>query len=391
MTSGSCGQRVRVLLNLTGLRTAGGRSVAINLLRAWGALRPSFELSVVGPDDVGYQSELPEQALWIPLKGWRSRGWARPWVDMGVLPKIIRVKEPSVVLTLSNMACRVPKSVDTRQALQIMWPYMMYEDAEIWSRIPVCRRFGKHLRRWYIHWSVRWANLLIAQTQTARIRLLARLPFQDAEVIPTAISLSDLGSVSNAPPQNVQGPIWICLSRYYPHKNLEVLVDTARVLKDEGRSSIILLTIQSGQGREAAKLLRSIKKRELTSHIRSIGEVSPNSVPGLYRRAFGVVLPTLLESYSQVFVESLGYGLPLVTSDRDFSRSLCGKAPIYVDPQDPVAIARAIMSLEDDRELRDRCIRAGLEWVGHQPTWYDTGRMYADVCATLSGVEIPTP
>lgn len=379
-----------VLLNLTGLRVAGGRSVAVNLLRAWRAEHLVDHLTVVGPPHIGYEAEVPAGARWIPLRGWRDRGWARPWVDAVTLPGVVREVRPDVVLTLSNMACRLPYGVHTAQALQVMWPYAMYDDDDIWRRLPFVQRLGKQLRRVYLRWAARRADVLIAQTAAARDRLLARLPVTRAVVIPTAVSLPRSGEPSehtspkeDAASTSTTGRTWLCLSRYYPHKNLETLVDVAEVLKRQGRSSKILLTIDPRQDPGAAAIMCDIETRDLSSHIRSIGEVDLDAVPGLYASAFGVVLPTLLESYSQVFVEALGFGVPLVTSDRDFVRSACGSAPVCVDPLSPTEIARAMARLEDDAELRDRHVREGLAWAAAQPSWHEVARSYADLCGSL--------
>jgi glycosyltransferase involved in cell wall biosynthesis len=50
----------------------------------------------------------------------------------------------------------------------------------------------------------------------------------------------------------------------------------------------------------------------------------------------------LFETFSVTPVEALVTGTPLVASDRDFVRDVCGDAPWYAEPTDPDALANAL-------------------------------------------------
>jgi glycosyltransferase involved in cell wall biosynthesis len=47
-------------------------------------------------------------------------------------------------------------------------------------------------------------------------------------------------------------------------------------------------------------------------------------------------------------------GKPIITSDRDFARVVCGDAALYVDPCNPAAIADALMTLSQDAAWAER-------------------------------------
>ena len=50
-------------------------------------------------------------------------------------------------------------------------------------------------------------------------------------------------------------------------------------------------------------------------------------------------IPTLVESFGLIYLEAMKYKSPILTSDRDFSRWMCGKLAMYFDPLDHISIA----------------------------------------------------
>ena len=93
----------------------------------------------------------------------------------------------------------------------------------------------------------------------------------------------------------------------------------------------------------------------------------------LYAGVDAVVLPSLLESFSGVYVEAMALGVPIITSDRDFAHVVCGDAAIYVDPTDPGAIAQAIARLASNPELRSDLVRKGRDRASRLgATWDDS-------------------
>lgn len=67
------------------------------------------------------------------------------------------------------------------------------------------------------------------------------------------------------------------------------------------------------------------------------------------------VLPTLAEGCSNAVIEALGCGMAIISSDLPFNHDVLNKNnAILIDPNDVEAIKTAIITLRDDRALRDR-------------------------------------
>ncbi|GAB3486377.1 hypothetical protein GCM10027572_04310 [Flexivirga lutea] len=76
-------------------------------------------------------------------------------------------------------------------------------------------------------------------------------------------------------------------------------------------------------------------------------------------------------------LEALATSTPLVASDRDFVREVCGTSAVYANPHDAVAWARAIIRVTEDAGLRNRLIESGLEIISNWPTSRDRAFAYA--------------
>jgi glycosyltransferase involved in cell wall biosynthesis len=98
------------------------------------------------------------------------------------------------------------------------------------------------------------------------------------------------------------------------------------------------------------------------------GQIIPVQHPLASRQAH--LLPTLLESFSGSYLEAMHFGTPILTSDRDFAREVCGEAALYFDPDSPSSIRDAILKLKNDPALGEQMVQVGGQRVARQsPTW----------------------
>ena len=161
----------------------------------------------------------------------------------------------------------------------------------------------------------------------------------------------------------------LSLSNYYSHKNLEVLIDVAELIRSKSLDIKIILTIDSAQGKGARHLIESIVDRKLDEIIVNVGSVPMSLVPSLYRQTDALLLPTLLESFSGTYVEAMFHGIPIFTSEFDFAFDVCQDAAFYFDPLNPHDILKVIVHAIDNRELIVEKIAAGRSRLATMPDW----------------------
>ncbi|MGH9469981.1 MAG: heparinase II/III domain-containing protein [Terriglobia bacterium] len=224
---------------------------------------------------------------------------------------------------------------------------------------------------------------VVVQTPVMRERLLSGsgLPPERVAVIPCPS-----GILANSRPELCRESArrdrpftFLCLARYYAHKNLEILPEALKCLAALTRAPVrCLISISPGQHPGARRLLARIEREALSTPLRNIGSVPSSSLAEVYGAADAVILPTLLESYSATYSEAMHFGLPVLTSDRDFARYLCGDAAAYFDPLDAGSIASTMLAVMENPGLRQTLVARGRRIVAELPSWDDIAACFVE-------------
>lgn len=141
----------------------------------------------------------------------------------------------------------------------------------------------------------------------------------------------------------------LTISSDYPHKNLDSipLVAAALTKKYPNFKFRFVVTISEGSIRISSE------------NIKYIGPVMIEKCPELYLESDAMYLPTLLECFSASYVEAMYMKLPILTSDLDFARSICGSAAVYFHPLDHDNIAESIYKLATNPTQTEKIVNAG--------------------------------
>lgn len=376
---------MRIFVNAIALRAAGGRSVALNFLRAVAASDSTDTYYVVAPAGCGYE-ELDAASVRIkPLPRGAANPLARPFIDRIWLPQMVASVRPDVIFSMGNLP------VLTMRAPQLVlfhWPYAIYPESPVWERMDLRSRWMRQMRLRAFERGLPYASAIAAQTPTAKRRLEKLYGVSNVHVVPNAVSLPtsrDSHTPKSAFVRHSPHERWLlCLTRYYPHKNIEVLLDVARMIRDRGQPFRFLFTVDGSQHSGAARFLRRVSEEGLGSIIHNIGAVPMNAVPALYEAVDGMILPTLLESFSGTYVESMHYRVPIFTSDLDFARDVCGNAAFYFDPLDPASIHDAIHRAFSDDEAIRAVVADGSRAVARMPDWNAVAAAYVQVLSRVA-------
>lgn len=362
---------MKIVVLAHNLCSAGGLSVGKNIIATLPKVAPMHRYLMVIPRGCDYvlcPAPGDITALECPkMNVLRRRLWERV-----ILRRAIEEFAPNWIWALGNIAIERPPC---KQSLLLHNPHRVYPVTNA-QRIGIYARVFKWVSDRYLRHSLRWVDRMYCQTESMRMRAheALRYPLRQIGLCPNAFTMASMHRRRwPVELEMLRGKfILFTLCRYYPHKNLELIVETFTQYRAELEGVACVLTIDGSQGRGAAGLMRRLHVAGLEDRIVCIGAISQERLSEFYHAADAMFLPTLLESFSGAYLEAMQLGVPVVTSDRDFAREVCGDAAIYIDPHSPLSVRDTIQRLRADSSLGECLAAKGRERVRrHIRTWPD--------------------
>ncbi len=152
------------------------------------------------------------------------------------------------------------------------------------------------------------------------------------------------------------GHYFIFVSMLYYYKRPDKLIQAFAIHSEYYSARKIKVAIVGGgvDPKYFAQLQDLIEQHGLEDRVKLLGFVPKDHLPGLYAGARAFVLPTILETFGQPFVEALAAGLPIIAADLPFAREVCGDAALYFAADQVDQLAEVMKTVcEDDLLLQE--------------------------------------
>ncbi|MBI4432051.1 MAG: glycosyltransferase family 4 protein [Candidatus Omnitrophica bacterium] len=152
-------------------------------------------------------------------------------------------------------------------------------------------------------------------------------------------------------------PFVLYVGSFKRHKNLEVLLEAMRLLREENKCDHDLVLI-GRPDKNNTGLLRQIAR---LSFVKTLGEVPDQDLPALYNLADLFVLPSLIEGFGLPVLEAMACGVPVIASNRTSLPEVGGQAALYFEPTQIDALRELLYNVLRDKELREKMIALGFD------------------------------
>jgi glycosyltransferase involved in cell wall biosynthesis len=248
-------------------------------------------------------------------------------------------------------------------------------------------------RRTVTRWSARRAALILTDSlfsQTEVERHLGVPPLL-TRVIPLGASMPAcldssspvprLEGKSDSPSEPGSGPFVLYVGSVFNRRRLpELIASFPFVIADMPGARLEII----GENRTFPHqdLSALIRHSGLEDRIGLSAYVSDEALAQAYGRASVFVFLSEYEGFGLTPLEALACGIPVVLRDTPVAREVCGPAALYVAPDDPHAVAAAILSLLRDSHAR-RAILDAAPGVLSRYSWAKAARMTMDALESV--------
>jgi glycosyltransferase involved in cell wall biosynthesis len=176
----------------------------------------------------------------------------------------------------------------------------------------------------------------------------------------------------------VPGRIMTTASADAPMKGLVPLLEALAKVRTERQDAHLVVV---GRLRDGSTIPAALDRLGLKGAVRFVSGLSDQSIVDLYAEAEIAVVPSLYEGFSLPAIEAMACGVPLVATTGGALPEVTGPsgaAALLVPPNEPGALAQAILTVLGDPRLRLRLGAAGRKRTAERFSWPVTARATAE-------------
>jgi glycosyltransferase involved in cell wall biosynthesis len=346
--------------------------------------RPPWERFTVPRD-------LPYAISWAALASRRSRSGAilRPLTAVTVAHSVARLLHesrgaPVAVHGNGEEAALVPRLRSHHAFAFVMTP--RYPSFPEGMRDGTWRRRIGGLRHWVR--GTKYATLGLAlrgadrfcptsQSSADEVARVYGLDPTRCRVVPNGVSPAFFQATRSSEAE--RGPL-VFFGRMAREKGVDTLVEALGRMGDRAPHAVLI-----GRGPMEAPVQRRLAELGLASRVELVPWLDAPELASRVASASMVVLPSLEESFGNAMAEAMAAGAPVISTTAGSIPEVVGDTGLLVPPEDPAALAEAIVRLASDRELAARLSDAARRRASERYAWPAVAGTFAAIYEEVLG------
>ncbi len=165
-----------------------------------------------------------------------------------------------------------------------------------------------------------------------------------------------------------------------PHKNLKKAIKAFEIFSKDYKDFYLVIVGQKEGFYKGDKEIFHIleSNKSLSKKVIFTGYIEREDLPLIYNLACFLLFPSLYEGFGLPPLEAMACGCPVVASDIPVIKEICEDAVYYVNPLDPLDMAKGMREVFENKELRSKLINKGFDRVKNF-IWESSGRKHLEV------------
>lgn len=209
------------------------------------------------------------------------------------------------------------------------------------------------------------ASAITANSYELRNLALQFRPHDHIEVIPNGVDLDRFDVTQLRDKRDGEKFNILCVARLVERKGIGDLIDAVKHIRQKRENFKIVFV---GRGDKEREMRAKVEREGLSRWVDFRGQLLHFDMPKAYNEADVFVLPSTNEGMSNAVLEAMASGLPIITTYTGGTTEMLRGNGMIIPMRSPDAIARAILELWDNYELRctmgarSRAIAESLTW-----------------------------
>jgi glycosyltransferase involved in cell wall biosynthesis len=226
----------------------------------------------------------------------------------------------------------------------------------------VVKTYAKRIRR-----CLEWTDLILTVSENSKKDIVECLNIKSEKIYVTLLSsryssdyllIKPGDRIRQQTHYDFSHPYLLFVSNLEPRKNILSIIKAFNYLKQKYKIDHDLILI-GRKGWYYEPIIAAIESSSWKHQIHHLDYLSDELVALFYSKADVFVYPSYYEGFGLPVLEAMTLGAPVVASNTSSLPEVAGDAALFIDPNDPIQLAEAILKVISDRQLRQELIDKG--------------------------------
>lgn len=270
---------------------------------------------------------------------------------------------------------------------------VFYPEIDFWSYEPWFSRGIRNFKDIYRKWRYKKLDYWIFETDILADKAIGKFNFPESRVEVVKMSPSNLVCLDNVNSErqffkNLDGRTkFLMLCNGHPNKRHHLLPELARKLKDKDICEPVFI-FTSTDSKYMREVMGCVKNANVEEYFVNVGSIQQQDVATLISQVDFVVNISVLESFSNNYVEAWKMRKPLLTVDAEWSRGAAKDAAFYINVVNEIKLDEFVSVL---RANVDEVVTHGCKILQEYPSGEDKALAYLDAISKAKALGKITP